>query len=155
MIADNFTTAAAPPTTLLPFPPNRERRVLVVEEEDKIRNLNVKTLVDADYQVDAAENGVVAWGSLQFHDYDLLIIDQFLPKVSGVELLKRVYNARMKFPVIMTTEIVPTWEFALHPCLQSVAMLQKPFTAAKLLGLVKKVLESATRCPVKSALIYN
>jgi hypothetical protein len=35
--------------------------------------------------------------------------------VSGVDLLKKIHTARMAFPVIMATDILPTWEFALHP----------------------------------------
>ena len=46
----------------------------------------------------------------------------------------------MPLAVIMVTEILPTWEFALHPCLQAVTMLRKPFTIKKFLGLVKSVL---------------
>jgi hypothetical protein len=46
----------------------------------------------------------------------------------------------MSLPVIMATNILPTWEFALHPCLQTVTMLRKPYTIDKLLGTVKSVL---------------
>jgi len=38
---------------------------------------------------------------------------------------------------------LPTWEFALHPCLQSVKMLRKPYTMDKLLGMVNSLLPQA------------
>jgi two-component system alkaline phosphatase synthesis response regulator PhoP len=116
------------------------QRVLVVEQEGDMRQLNPEILTDAGYQVDVAEDGAAAWDALQLHSYDLLITDQFLPKVSGVELLKKMHVARMAVPVIMATQILPTWEFALHPCLQRVTMLHMPYTIEKLLGMVKSIL---------------
>ena len=72
-----------------------------MEEAGDIRQLNAEVLIDAGYQVDVAEDGASAGGALQRHNYDLLITDQFLPKVSGVELLKKIHVARMTLPVIM------------------------------------------------------
>jgi DNA-binding NtrC family response regulator len=116
------------------------RRILVVEEERDLRQLSAEVLIDDGYQVEVAEDGATAWTALQRNHYDLLLTDQFLPKVSGVELLKKIHTARMSLPVIMATNILPTWEFALHPCLQTVTMLRKPYTIDKLLGTVKSVL---------------
>jgi DNA-binding NtrC family response regulator len=112
----------------------------VVEDEHDLRQLTAEVLIDAGYQVDVAENGGAAWDALQLSKYDLLITDQFMPKVSGVELLKKIHAARMTLPVIMATGFLPTWEFALHTWLQPVEMLLKPYSFEKLLGLVKNVL---------------
>jgi len=120
--------------------PISHQRVLVVEDECDLRQLNAEVLMEAGYQVDVAENGDAAWTALKLSKYDLLITDQFLPKMSGVELLKKIHDARMTMAVIMVTEILPTWEFALHPCLQTVSMLRKPYTIEKFLGMVKSVL---------------
>jgi DNA-binding response OmpR family regulator len=140
MTAINFSPAEASAGILLQTQPYPGQRILVVEEAHDIRQLNAEVLIDAGYQVEVAEDGAAAWAALQLHNYDLLIIDQFLPKVSGVELLKQIHTARMTLPVIMAITILPTWEFALHPCLQSIAMLRKPFTFEKLLSMVKSVL---------------
>jgi DNA-binding response OmpR family regulator len=122
------------------FEPSPSQRVLVVEDASDLRQLNTDVLIDAGYQVDVADDGTAAWAALQSSQYDLLITDQFLPKLSGVELLKKIHNARMPLAVIMATKILPTWEFTLHPCLQAVTMLRKPYSVGKLLGTVKSVL---------------
>jgi DNA-binding response OmpR family regulator len=140
MTTEFLTPAVETAGGLLQSGPASVQRILVVEEAEDLRQLNAEMLLDAGYQVDAAEEGAAAWAALQLQRYDLLLIGQFLPKVSGVELLKKLHTARMTLPVIMTTEILPTWEFALHPCLQAVKMLRKPYTMDKLLGLVKSVL---------------
>ena len=134
MIEPAILTAGSPASAS-----TQGRRILVVEEADDVRQLNAEVLIDAGYQVEVAEDGAAAWAALQLHHYDLLITDQFLPKVSGVELLKKIHTARMSLPVIMATAILPTWEFALHPCLQAVTMLRKPYSFEKLLGMVKNV----------------
>jgi two-component system alkaline phosphatase synthesis response regulator PhoP len=90
-----------------------------------------------------AADGATAWSALKLSKYDLVVTDQFLPKVSGVELLKKIHAARMTLPVIMATRFLPTWDFALHTWLLPVKMLFKPYSSQKLLGTVKSVLDEA------------
>jgi DNA-binding NtrC family response regulator len=147
---------AGNPASEFPFGQSSFRqRILVVEEEGDIRQLNAEVLRDAGYQVEVAEDGAAAWAALQRHNYDLLIIDQFLPKLSGVELLKKIHTARLTLPVIMATSILPTWEFALHPCLQAVTMLRMPYTIDKLLGMVKSVLPETAFVGAEFATLPN
>jgi DNA-binding response OmpR family regulator len=122
---------------------NCRQRILVAEDEPGFRQLTAEELTDAGYQVDVAEDGATAWTAMQIHQYDLLFTDQFLPKVSGIELLKKIHAARLPLPVIMATGFLPTWEFTLHPGRQPVKMLVKPYSFGKLLGLVKNVLSKS------------
>jgi DNA-binding NtrC family response regulator len=130
------------------IPPDQSglrRRILLAAEPGDLRQLVVEVLVDAGYRVEVAEDGAAAWAALQQPDgYDLLITDQFLPKLSGVELAKKIHLAQMTLPVIMATKIMPTWEFALHPCLQSVKMLRIPYSNTKLLGMVRNTLSQVS-----------
>ena len=45
---------------------------------------------------------------LQLNGYDLLITDNKMPKVSGVDLLNKLYAARMALPVITVSGTMPT-----------------------------------------------
>ena len=150
MPVKNFSPAGPPVGALLQSPPDSGLRILVVEDAHDIRQLNAEVLIDAGYEMEVAEDGASAWAALQSTNYDLLITDQFLPKVSGVELLKKLHTARMTLAVIMTTGILPTWELALHPCLQSVTMLRTPYTFEKLLGMVKSVLHATASAPAET-----
>jgi DNA-binding response OmpR family regulator len=123
--------------------PNPTHRILVVEDDPSLRRSNAQKLVNSGYHVDAARDGAVAWNVLQFNRYDLLITNQHLPKVSGIELLYKIHAARMSLPVIMATRNLPTWKFALHPWLLPATMLLKPYTCERLLGTVKNVLHAA------------
>ena len=119
---------------------NSRHRILLVEDEQDLRRLSAEVLIDAGYQVDVAENGAAAWFALQHSQYDLLNTDQFMPKLSGVELLKKIHAVNMTVPVIMATGFLPTWGFALHIWLQPVKMLLKPYSLKKLLATLKNVL---------------
>ncbi len=135
--------------------PGQNQRILVVEDESDLRQLNAEVLIDAGYQVDVADDGATAWAALQFSKYDLLITDQFAPKLSGVELLRNIYNSKMTMPIIMTTGVLPTWEFVLHPCLLPVKMLLKPYSFEKLLGMVKTVLHPTGSAGVELPPVYK
>jgi DNA-binding response OmpR family regulator len=121
-------------------PARPPHRILVVDDEPCMRQLNTKVLLDAGYHVDAAEDGAAAWDSLQVHSYHLLITDNNMPKVTGVELIEKVRAAGITLPVIMATATLPEEEFARRPWLQPAAMLLKPYTMADFLGTVKSVL---------------
>jgi len=124
-------------------------RILVVDDEPLLRQLYAEVLVDAGYKVDAAEDGAVAWDALQLNGYDLLITDQDMPKVTGIELLKQLYAARLTLPVIMATGTYPQEEFIHHPWLQPDATLLKPYSIAEFLGTVKEVLLAADNARIR------
>jgi DNA-binding response OmpR family regulator len=124
-----------------PVPPARPAyRILVVEDDPSIRQLNTEALTQSGYEVDAAEDGAVAWTALRQNNYDLLITDQRMPRVSGLELLNKLRAARLALPVIMATGTMPEAEFAQKPWLKPEAVLLKPYTIPELLTLVAEVL---------------
>jgi DNA-binding response OmpR family regulator len=119
---------------------NPPRRILVVEDDAVTRRINTKVLIKSGYEVDAAEDGAVAWDALQLNGYDLLVTDNEMPNVSGVDLLKKLHAARMALPVIMVSGTMPTAELERQPWLQIKAALHKPCIASELLATVKNVL---------------
>jgi DNA-binding response OmpR family regulator len=132
--------AGEPAKASLPRQPNPRQRILVVDDDPDIRNLNTKVLTLSGYDVDAAEDGAQAWDVLQVNNYDLIVTDNNMPKVTGVELLKKVHAANMDLPAIMVTGEPPTDELSRHPWLQIEAILLKPYGFEELLATVKNVL---------------
>ena len=112
----------------------------MVDDDISIRRLSTEMLIRSGYQVDAAADGAAGWKALQGNSYDLVITDNFMPKVTGVEMVKKLHAAGMKLPVIMATAMLPQEEFVSHPWLQAVTTLLKPFRANDLLSAVKKIL---------------
>jgi DNA-binding response OmpR family regulator len=122
--------------------PRPTHRILVVDDDRDIRRFAAQALVGSGFHVDAAEDGAIAWETLQLNSYDLLITDNNMPKLTGVELVKKLRSARMALPVIMATGKLPAKELAQNPLLQLAAILPKPFSFEELLGTVKEVLHA-------------
>jgi DNA-binding response OmpR family regulator len=112
----------------------------VVEDDGDIRRLNTEALTHYGYSVDAAEDGAMAWDALQLNGYDLMVTDNEMPKITGIDLLKKLYAARRAVPVIMATGALPADEFTRHPWLEPAAMLIKPYTIGELVLIVREVL---------------
>jgi DNA-binding response OmpR family regulator len=128
---------------ILQTPTNYPRRILVVDDDSDLRLLYADVLVRPDYQVDAAEDGAAGWEALRAKRYDLLIIDNDIRELTGIELVKKLRSARMALPVVMATGRLPTCELARNPSLQPAVMLLKPFAVNELLDTVETVLCAA------------
>ena len=132
----------------VPSTPNKSaNRILVVEDDISIRQLTTELLLRSGYEVDDASDDAVGWEALQAERYDLLIADNSMPKVTGIGLIKKLQAAGMRLPIILATAVLPPGEFTLHPWLQTVPTLFKPFRAAELLSLVRKVLDAGLIAP--------
>ena len=118
-------------------------RILVVDDDSDVRQLNAEVLIHSGYEVDAAADGAAAWEVLQTKDFSLLITDHNMLRLTGVELVKTLRAARMPLPVIMAATGLPTEELARNPSLQPVAVLAKPFYISQLLETVRVVLPAA------------
>ena len=143
----NIANAARPGRA----PPTRSQtnvpRILVVEDDLAIRQLSAEALTSSGYQVETAEDGSAGWEALQGSNYDLLITDNTMPRMSGVELVKMLRSAGMTLPVVMASGTPPVEALNGDPSLQLAATLPKPFTMNELLGTVEKVLRATEVAP--------
>ena len=122
---------------------NPSHRILLVGANTRIRKLSAQVLTRAGYQTDAAEDGEDGWAGLHTHTYDLLITDNHLRRLTGLELVKKLRFARMALPVIIASGSFGIEELNRNQWLQFAAVLLKPFTTDKLLAAVEEVLRSS------------
>ncbi|TBL74507.1 response regulator transcription factor [Paenibacillus thalictri] len=64
--------------------------ILLAEDEAVLRMLITDSLEDEGYMLDAACDGEEALGKIESNDYDLLILDYMMPKLTGLELVKKI-----------------------------------------------------------------
>jgi len=121
---------------------NSPHRILVVDDNSDIRQLSVDVLADSGYDVEAAQDGAAGWEALQADDYDLVITDNKMPRMTGIEMIEKLRAAHMSLLVIMATGNLPAYEFARKPWLKPDATLQRPFSNDDLLATVKKILHA-------------
>ena len=137
--------AGEPARRVLRRPANRFHRILVVDKDSDLRMLYTEALAQPGYAVDVAEDGAAGWEALQSNPYDLLIVENDVPRLSGVELVRKLRSARMLLPVVMATERLPVHELAANPSLRLAATLAKPFAMDALLDTVKHALRATIR----------
>ena len=124
-------------------------RLLVVDDEKALRDLHLEVLTCAGYEVIAVADGALAWNAIQTQHFDLMITDNSMPKVSGVELISKVIAANIRMPVIMATGALPEHEFKRFPWLNDMAVLVKPISNSAILSMVEKVLSERIDIPDK------
>jgi excisionase family DNA binding protein len=83
---------------------NHERpRVLIVDDEQAVRDLVSKTLSMADYEVETADDGPSAVERLRTTDYDLLITDLKMPGMDGLSVIREARRKSHELPIIIIT----------------------------------------------------
>ncbi|MFA7255438.1 MAG: two-component system response regulator RppA [Candidatus Omnitrophota bacterium] len=78
-------------------------RILIVEDEMKMASFLERGLKEEHYTVDIAYDGEKGWEYAMTNDYDLLILDWMLPKMSGVELCHKFRKEGKITPVLILT----------------------------------------------------
>ena len=142
MLDDRVPQAENPGTTQIREQLNLSYRILVVDDDNNTRQQSVDVLVGSGYDVEGVKDGAAGWDALQVNDYDLVVTDNKMPKMTGLEMIAKLRAARRVVPVIMATGLLPTEEFTRKPWLKPDATLQRPFTNDELLETVRYVLRT-------------
>jgi DNA-binding NtrC family response regulator len=77
-------------------------RILLVDDEEIVLR-SCQRILGGTYDIDIAHNGLEALGKVNENRYDVLILDIKMPKMDGIEVLRRVKEARPDIDVIMVT----------------------------------------------------
>jgi two-component system cell cycle sensor histidine kinase/response regulator CckA len=114
--------------------------VLVVDDEEAVRNVIVMSLKHIGYEVDSAENGIIGLDKFKLNPkkYDLVILDMLMPELSGEETFYVLKEINPDVKVLFISGF--TSELSVHNVLKNggSGFLQKPFTIEQ---LARKVLE--------------
>lgn len=78
-------------------------RLLYVEDEDSLRSLTEKRLIEAGYSVDCCADGVEALDFLAVTEYDVVILDLMLPRLDGLSVLRQMRREGKNTPVLLLT----------------------------------------------------
>lgn len=112
-------------------------RVLVVEDERVVSFLLTRTLEAAGYSVTACADGLDALEIGLNQDFDLVLLDQRMPGLLGLEVLQRWKAAAREFPVIMVSGITGEADVIRALEVGAVDYIRKPFSIQEVLARVK------------------
>ncbi|MCC7186492.1 MAG: response regulator [Acidobacteria bacterium] len=120
--------------------PGDRPRILVVDDEQAVRDLLAKTLTMADYDVDSAPDGASAIDRLRAVEYDLLITDLKMPGMDGLSVIREARRSAPDLPVIIITGY-STEASAIEAINLGVAgYLTKPFRLPRILAATARAL---------------
>ncbi|TRM12604.1 response regulator transcription factor [Lentibacillus cibarius] len=80
----------------------KNAKILVVDDEDRIRRLVKMYLEKEDFIVEEADNGTEALELALDNDYDVILLDIMMPEMDGIEVTKKLRNEK-NTPIIMLT----------------------------------------------------
>jgi len=123
--------------------PVGSERILLVEDEDPVRDLVSRVLQAAGYDVLAAARPSEAQRLVAEHEFDLLVTDVVMPEMSGYDLASRVHLAQ---PGVQTLFISGYAHKALGEASETPQgeLLRKPFSPEELTRAVRAILDGET-----------
>jgi two-component system chemotaxis response regulator CheY len=144
--------SSIPPAVSSPFPDlsyNRRpigavgsKQILVIEDSTEIREFIVKVMSDAGFEADGAQDGEEGWRAICLTSYDLVITDHEMPRLTGLNLIRRLREVSAMPPCILISASLPEPESTLKELINPGAVLAKPFKAALLIEIVFSLLKN-------------
>ena len=124
-------------------PATERPRILIVDDEESMRDFLSIMLHREGYQVDTAVDGAQAVVHLRDHSYDLVISDIKMPRMTGLELLAHIKERTPETVVLMVTAFSSTDEAVEAMKQGAFEFLTKPFPGEKLRLTLQRALEFA------------
>ena len=115
-------------------------KLLLVEDSVQLNKALTTVLKRNSYIVDSAFDGEEALIFLDQYKYDVIILDIMLPKVNGLEVLKRARSKKINTPIIMLTAKSTTEDKIVGLDLGADDYLPKPFVVDELLARIRALL---------------
>src|SRR5262245_522952 len=115
-------------------------RLLLVEDEEKVSRLIVKSLTAERLAVDVAADGARGLEMAGTYDYDLIILDLMLPGLSGTDALRQIRQRDEHVPVLILTARDEIGDKVRILEIGADDYLTKPFAFAELVARVKALL---------------
>ncbi|KKS95883.1 MAG: Fis family transcriptional regulator [Candidatus Gottesmanbacteria bacterium GW2011_GWA2_43_14] len=90
-------------------PVNLAKKILVVEDEQYLRDLYVELLKEDGYEVASAIDGEIAYDLITKNSYDLVLLDLVMPRMPGIALLKKLSDQdhlrKQKLKIVVLTNL--------------------------------------------------
>lgn len=134
--------AAEPAAESTEMRPSPGGRVLLVEDEEAVRNMTATMLEQLGYQsdaFDASDRALEAWSSAPGR-YQAVITDLTMPGINGLELIGRLRDAGAVLPIVLTSGFSEPLAAESRRALAPLAILPKPYRIADLARALNNLL---------------
>jgi CheY-like chemotaxis protein len=119
-------------------------RILVVDDEPMVRALIARALTDEGYEVVAVANGRAALDAARGAEvsFDLIITNNYMPGLTGAELIARVRQDFPDLPILHVDDIARRGRVEHLP--EDIPTIYKPFSIASLRDAVRRLLSASS-----------
>lgn len=114
-----------------------KKKILVADDSETIRALLQTALVSAGYEVDMARDGLSAYEMGRTGEYDLIILDQLMPGLLGLDVISRWHQEEMDAPVLMLTGVDDDRTAVESFDRGAVDYVRKPFRITELMARIR------------------
>ena len=128
---------------------NKKNHILIVDDDDRIRNLLKDYLSENSYIVSTAENAAQAKEKLEYLKFDIIILDVMMPGQNGYEFTKEV-KKKIKVPIILLTAKGEVESRIKGLELGADDYIGKPFEPKELLLRIKNIINKNIKIDLKS-----
>ena len=128
---------------------NNKNHILIVDDDDRIRNLLKDYLSENNYIVSTAENANQAKERLKYIKFDIIILDVMMPGQNGYELTKEI-KKQIKVPIILLTAKGEVENRIKGLELGADDYIGKPFEPKELLLRIKNIINKNNKIDLKS-----
>ena len=122
-------------------------KILLVEDDDLVRDMLVQVLQRAHHEVKSATNGEEASEVLKTMEPDIMVTDIIMPKKSGITLISEVKNKHPNMEIIAISgggRLDPTGYLDLSEALGATVSFEKPIDKSALLMAIDLLLHGKT-----------
>ena len=127
---------------------NNKYHILIVDDDDRIRNLLKDFLSENDYIVSSAEHADQAKEKLKYIKFDIIILDVMMPGQNGYELTKEI-KKKIKVPIILLTAKGEVENRIKGLEIGADDYISKPFEPKELLLRIKNILNKESKVNLK------
>ncbi len=131
---------------------NKKKHILIVDDDDRIRDLLKDYLSENNYIVSTSENAQEAKKKLEFLKFDILILDVMMPGQNGYDLTKEI-KKKIKVPIILLTAKGEVENRIKGLEIGADDYISKPFEPKELLLRIKNIIKFTNKINLKNK--YN
>lgn len=123
----------------------RKPRILIADDEEGIRE-SLRLILEDHYEVEFAEDGQAAFARLARETFDLALLDIKMPKLDGLQVMKRLREMKAALPPILILTAYQCVEVAKEAVkLGATGYLAKPFEREDILKAIRDTLQETVQ----------
>lgn len=119
-------------------------KILIVDDEEGARE-SLEVLLEDLYSIESVEDGMAALEKIQKNDYDVVLLDVNMPKLNGIEILKRIKSYNETIHVIMVSAADRAREATASIKCGALDYITKPYEPEAILATIEGALRNKPR----------